>query len=673
MAGGLDWQLKLGDGFSGPANTAKQAADGLSKAFEALVGAGFNAAERAKAGAAAAAAEGEALKKQVADVNAAVAAHQKLAAAYDKAWGAAKRASSAVHQGGIGGARLDNLMAMQNKGTGIDLGASVSKSFGGFTKLVQTVGKTFGQGAANAVMSLGKSFASAADAASAAAPYLEAAASGIAAIGAAALAAGAALLGAAYKGATIVMDAERFKDDALDGFKAIVGTDEEAQKVWEVASKTSLDIAGDLKETMAQMNTLLSQGFSTDVADQIVRAMADVKAMDPKADVEGIADAFAKIQSQGQLTEKTLKSVALATHVTTDSIAEALAQDLGKKKAEIELMLKKGQITAAQGEKAILEALQKKTGKGLGEGAKEANDDVYGMISRLKNLKDQMLANINVDWGPLKNSLDAAFKALSGPEGQKLMDTIGRDLSKVTKALFGDLQDPAQFEAAMRKVEKAIDKFSDACVGAIAVLKPFLALMGEEDATEQSAQKFNVWSTVLGSLGKGLIQGNPFTAALLYMYEALAKIGDVVNNGLNFDFLDKAMTIGSSIIDGIVKGIESGASAVVSSITSVADGAIDAARDSLGIASPSKVFAEIGMHTVAGFSQGVEKESPKAQAAAYDMIEPRSVERGVSNVRNISTARSFSPNVTIHANGTDSGGLGRMMEDTLKSLNHTFA
>lgn len=80
---------------------------------------------------------------------------------------------------------------------------------------------------------------------------------------------------------------------------------------------------------------------------------------------------------------------------------------------------------------------------------------------------------------------------------------------------------------------------------------------------------------------------------------------------------------GSNLIDGFINGIRNAAGRVVETITGFVSGAIESAKQLLGIASPSKVFAEIGRYTMEGFEEGVERN---AQAAA------NSVRRAVSGI-----------------------------------------
>jgi tape measure domain-containing protein len=68
---------------------------------------------------------------------------------------------------------------------------------------------------------------------------------------------------------------------------------------------------------------------------------------------------------------------------------------------------------------------------------------------------------------------------------------------------------------------------------------------------------------------------------------------------------DAGRELVKAIIDGMISGIASLGSGVIEAIAGLAGNAIDRAKEILGIASPSKVFKEIGKNVVLGFVNGV--------------------------------------------------------------------
>lgn len=71
--------------------------------------------------------------------------------------------------------------------------------------------------------------------------------------------------------------------------------------------------------------------------------------------------------------------------------------------------------------------------------------------------------------------------------------------------------------------------------------------------------------------------------------------------------LDRAKAIGSAIVNGIANAIRNGFSIVAEAAKGLASSAFNAAKDFLGIHSPSRAFMEVGKYAVAGFGVGFEQ------------------------------------------------------------------
>ena len=126
-----------------------------------------------------------------------------------------------------------------------------------------------------------------------------------------------------------------------------------------------------------------------------------------------------------------------------------------------------------------------------------------------------------------------------------------------------------------------------------------------------------------GSVGTFLSKGGELIGGLIDGIKS--KVGDVVSavssiissckDGLA-NIGSEFISIGSNIIDGLVSGIKSGISSVGSAISDVVTTAVDKAKKLLGIHSPSKVFAEIGMYSDKGLAKGLIKYSNVVTKAA---------------------------------------------------------
>ncbi|MFA5706310.1 MAG: hypothetical protein WDA41_08150 [Candidatus Neomarinimicrobiota bacterium] len=90
--------------------------------------------------------------------------------------------------------------------------------------------------------------------------------------------------------------------------------------------------------------------------------------------------------------------------------------------------------------------------------------------------------------------------------------------------------------------------------------------------------------------------------------------------------------VGGDIMGGLARGITGAAGAVVGAMKAAITSAIKSAKSLLGIASPSRVFAELGGYTGEGFAGGVDEAAPDAQAALANMVAPPAVELPVPGI-----------------------------------------
>lgn len=102
---------------------------------------------------------------------------------------------------------------------------------------------------------------------------------------------------------------------------------------------------------------------------------------------------------------------------------------------------------------------------------------------------------------------------------------------------------------------------------------------------------------LLGKVASGLIQGIP---------TLLGKIPQIFSS-VKSEFAGKDwLSIGSNVVKGIADGIKNGATKVVNAAKSLAKDAFEAAKNFLGIESPSKLFRYLGDMSVEGYKLEIE-------------------------------------------------------------------
>jgi hypothetical protein len=153
-------------------------------------------------------------------------------------------------------------------------------------------------------------------------------------------------------------------------------------------------------------------------------------------------------------------------------------------------------------------------------------------------------------------------------------------------------------------------------------------------AGEYIVPAFLVFAGILGTIvvaiGLAVAAVVAIQLAIYSLFAAVVYVGAQIVSGFIgaftavTDFLGgiDLVQIGTDIMQGLADGIMGAAGAVVQAITGAVDGAVKAAKSALGIASPSKVFAEIGGYTGEGFAGGVDDSAGDAQDAMANMVAP---------------------------------------------------
>lgn len=191
-----------------------------------------------------------------------------------------------------------------------------------------------------------------------------------------------------------------------------------------------------------------------------------------------------------------------------------------------------------------------------------------------------------------------------------------RALSDAGK-LRGDVAASLLTEGIGQYAAGAGDRLSETILGKESNVRDAFQKRAAQDSKTLTEAYRNSLDSALKELEQGAGQGTT------------AKIGDTLAKNLEFitdaitgkissaEFLGALKLTGAQMWESIQQGftgaITSGSAAAVEAVKGWAGGVIDSAKKALGIQSPSKVFAEIGQDTIAGFTMGLEAGKKKQQ------------------------------------------------------------
>lgn len=252
-----------------------------------------------------------------------------------------------------------------------------------------------------------------------------------------------------------------------------------------------------------------------------------------------------------------------------------------------------------------------------------------------------------------ENSSSArAIKVVFESLFQPLVDGAAAMLPKIVAAFL-------QFEIYALKALIALKPYTETflTIGRVAVgaLVPAVAIFGGLLAVGVAlVVSFVTMADAAIRFGGAIANGAAYGAGYL-----LAKMQEVKAWLSGFSLSD----VGKALIDGLAAGLVSAGPKVLTAITGVANAAITAAKKALGIASPSKVFAEIGANTAAGMSAGVDDGAADVESSMAAMVAPPAVTASAPSASAPAASGGGAINITINVDGAGKDAQG--LADTI--------
>lgn len=440
-----------------------------------------------------------------------------------------------------------------------------------------------------------------------------------------ALLAGAGALASA--GIHYAADALSFRENTLFAFQVLTRSSSKAQELMAFSDELARSLGKSTVEVGGSVRELLSKGFDPGMIRAVVSGMADLSTINPDANVKLLTMAISQVKSKGFLMMEELRGQIAEQGLDLQAVYAHIADNLKIKTSEVEKAISGKKVTADIGIKSILEAIQDMGGGGaLGAvSAGKAVQTLGGAFDHAKAMGERMLLAINT--GPVGSKLTSlALQAAdlfdpSSESGKKMLAVLN-DATSSVGSLFRDVSAADVINAfdsattATRNflgVAKGLgggffDGFREASV-TVRQLKEELGLVG--GPAEQAGSGFRAIGKALGYF----VVGISLVASILgAIPEALRTLPE------NMRF------IGREIINGITDGLESAKASLVAKMVSIAELLPDSVRRLLKIQSPSRVFMEIGGHTIAGFEAGLERGG-QPQQRMLELVQPPPIPR----------------------------------------------
>lgn len=229
-----------------------------------------------------------------------------------------------------------------------------------------------------------------------------------------------------------------------------------------------------------------------------------------------------------------------------------------------------------------------------------------------KGIDDGLLNHLK-DLGPKGLSQMEAFNKMTSDQlerANELWQEKGKKLQETTDHVMGSLANSAVQAAG--GFGEALDPETGEAAGKTYIE---LALQSMRETVGVNLQNFEaIGGEIADTVAKGLKASSESDAETTKSAE---KLGDDVTKTIG-DSVDaeSGKAIGISLCEGIANGLREGIETATTAAEELALALIEKVKSTLGIASPSKIFAELGYYSDAGLAEGLTKYSPLVRDAA---------------------------------------------------------
>lgn len=450
----------------------------------------------------------------------------------------------------------------------------------------------------------------------AAAP-VAAVAAALAVVASAAVRAARAVAGIGLELASATLEAGDFAQRSRHLLGRLAGDAAAGSKAFDEVREQAVRLGLDVRDSIAQAQQLVGAGVELNVAKDAIAAGADLGTGSALAEViERIADA-------GELGAKDLKALQKAGIAQTNMF-DKLAKATGKSREELEKLIAAGEIKpdvaiGAAIQAAMAEVNSTRPGQVAAEQVKFSPSRMLEQVgARLEVMKQNAGEKINTALSPALNGLTTAFmNALDNPR----LQAAGMRLLGHLERFGGWVVDH------MPEIEQTMNKAADGIAVAIeGVNKVFEFFEKHPKAAEIALKAVGIAAGAVGLVIANLAAvAGTIALPFITFTGALATAGQIIQDvdGKLRELIPRFVNAGRDMIDGFVEGIRSRVNAAIDAVKGLASSVAQAFTGPKGIDahSPSRLFKGFGEDSARGYALGL-KESRRDINSAIAQVVP---------------------------------------------------
>lgn len=470
-------------------------------------------------------------------------------------------------------------------------------------------------------------------------------AGGLASVGRSALGAGASLTRAG-------IDLAAFREGQLMALETTLGSSEAALRSFNNAIAIANQTPLDTRDVVAQTQRFVVGGFGERELAPLLAASSDLAAAFGQQASDSFALVVSQMRAAGRMDRGDLRQL-LASGVNTGAVLDSIAQQIGinntnedARRRAVLAAITHRRVSGDVGIQAALDAIQGRLDRNgaLGTFALRQSQTLIGVISNARNAVDNLFLTFSLSetrgFRSLASTILTITKLLSpaSAQGQRLV----RIFTMLSDGIFGGLSTDAKgasgaLDRVLASVEEVVPWIllavaagraftSGFGTGFMAALGPLAELLTQLSADgNDNTETWRRFGAVLGAVAGFAVTGTVALAGLAYGFVSAAySVAEflVTVPARIGEFTTWWMGLPGQLVDGFITGITAEWGRLISTMDGLASQLPESVRRVLGIRSPSRVFAEIGLHTAAGLSQGIDAGAPGAQAAMLSLVAP---------------------------------------------------
>lgn len=450
-----------------------------------------------------------------------------------------------------------------------------------------------------------------------------------------------------------IVELAAFQQSAETSLAASMGDATQAAQAYREAIQIANQTPLDTREVIGAMQSLAAAGFRTlPTMRPLLGILTDIGSLHGSDAMSRFSLALGQVQARGALTMEELNQLREAAPSIAQPLMQALQASMGLSGPDAGQQLLRAISARRVSAQALVNALgaagatmNASTGGALGGIARAQSQTLVGSLSNAKNAWENLILSFGTGQNAIANTpglrqfrgfIDSITDSLdtNSARGQRAMAVLRPLIDGVFGTLFRGSPGTSVIDAVIEGVHEAtpaivalvggVRDFTDGLgSGFMEAMGPALELLQQlsTDGSEGGNTMRSLGQAV-GFLAGAFVMG---MGVLTFAASGIAQIFTELPADLAFmweSITTWFSTVPTALVDGFLGTMRTEWGRLIGQVEGLAQQLPASVRTVLGIHSPSRVFAEIGLHTAEGMTEGVTAGTGDVQRAFEVMAAP---------------------------------------------------